>query len=524
MIRVFLFSVIFSFLPFKGFSTPCESVAFATGQGFAIVRTFGAREVDFMNLIGRYNPQFDLQLKKEGYSRDKFQKLINHNNKALMLLKNFYFGDMYGKDQFFVSDLVSYFMAPSSPLIGRVIRKVSQRRAVVEVVTVSGELKRMEVEIEAAFKFDYYNEGTTDTFADGFKVFMRNNNIDIRVRQGHPALEMVFAALKSTRRRVDSSVLPVPPKTNEEQAFKVQGFSSAYVRGLDKVNEWVSVISQIRKLKVNPYKTHIEYFANHIEAHVEHVRRGLDPSSFHALRNLERLRRHAERTVQEEGVTYSWWIRFNYALSRVSDLTMSDVDVMRSPSSLSRIGIHNLVNRFPAYVVMPTIMGKMGVMSINRATQHDIYVGGLVSGKNTGHGKETVSPEWFFDHDIRVHAVRAIDARSTYRDKKHGGDYALLIERMQSLTGEKRRNVELAYYIITHERGDAAFLDKPPLYIRSPVYQTLDGQIANDFNFKGLLDTSGGKKMNEQVKQVVDDFMKVVIEVQGSSDAKSMRF
>jgi hypothetical protein len=482
-----------------------------------MVRTFGAKEVNVMDLIDRYNPRFDLQLNKEGYSRDEFQKLINHNNKALMFLKNFYSGNIHGKHQFFVSNLVSYFMAPSSPLIGRVIRKVSQRRAVVDVVTVSGELKRMEVEIEAAFKFDYYNEGTTDIFADGFKVFMRNSDIDIRIRQGHPGLEMVFTALKSTVRRVDSSVLQAPLRGNEEQAFKEQGFSSAYVRGLDKVNEWVWVINQIRKLKVNPYKTHIEYFANHIEAHIEHVRRSLDPSSFHALRNLERLRRHAERTVQEEGVTYSWWIRFNYALSRVSDLTMSDVDVIRSPSALSRIGINNLVNRFPAYVVMPTIIGKVGVMAINRATQHDIYVGGLMSGRSTGHGKEVVSPEWFFDHDISVHAVRAIDIRSTYRDRRHGGGYALLIERMQGLTGEKRRNVELAYYIITHERGDAAFLDKPPLYIRSPVYQTLDGQIASDFNFKGLLDTSSKKKMDEQVKQVVNDFMEIVIEVQGSA-------
>ncbi len=519
MIRAFLFSVCFFFIPFKSVSGTCERVAFATGQGFVIVRTFHPKEVDLVNLIDRYNPRFNLQLEKEGYSRAEFQGLIVPSNQALLFLKNFYLGNIYGRNQFFVSGLNSYFMAPSAPLIGRVIRKVSQNRAVVEVVTVSGDLRKVEVEVEAAFTFDYYNEGTKDIFADGFKVFVRGDNFEMRVRQGHPRLEMVFAALGSDKRRVDSSVVRVPPRTNEERAFKEQGFNSAYVRGLDKVNEWVSVIDQIRKLKVSPHKTHIEYFANHIEAHIEHVKRGLDPSILPALRNLERLRRHAERMVRREGVTYHWWLRFNYALSRISDLNIGDVDLIRSPSPLSRVGINNLVNRFPAYVVMPTIIEKMGVMAINRATQHDIYIGGLMSGKGTGHGKELVSPEWFFDHDISVHAIGAINVRSTYWDKNQSLRYRLLIEKIQNLSGEQRRHAELAFYILTHERGDGAFLDRRSLYIRSPMFTTLSDQILNGFNFRGLLvDAPNKEKMLEEAREVVDGFMEVVKAVKNPAE------
>ena len=518
MIRVFLGSVFFFFISFKGFSGPCERVAFSTGQGFAVVRSFGPREVDLVNLIDRYNPRFDLQLNKEGYSRDKFRELINPNNKALVFLKDFYLGNTYGNNQFFVSELNLHFMAPSSPLIGRVIRKISERRVLVEVVTLSGDLKKMEVEIEAAFTFDYYDEGSKDIFADGFKVFMRNSKIDIRIQQGNPRLEMVFTALRSNKRSVDSSVLKIPQRGNEEQTLRGEGFNSAYVRGIDEVNEWISVVNQLRKLKVNPYKTHIEYFADSIEAHIEHVRRGLKPSSFHTLRNLERLRRHAERIVQKEGVTYNWWLRFNYALSRVSDLTMNDVDVMRSYSALSRVRINNLVNRFPAYVIMPTLIGKMGVMAINKANQHDIYVGGLFSGKETGHGQELVSPEWFFDHDISVHAVNAINVKSTYWDKDQDERYNLLIKKMQDLSGEERRHVELAFYILMHERGDGAFLDRRYLYIQSPIFHTLAAQILNGFNFRGLLDTSSKEKMNEEAREVVEDFMKIVKEVKDPAE------
>ena len=191
MRRVLLPFVISLFLPLQVFSTPCERVAFATGGGFAVVRSFESK-IDFVTLIERYNPQFDLQLKKEGYSRDQFRRLINSNNRSLVFLKNFFWGKVYGENKFFVVELRSYFMDRSSPLIGRVIRKISQSRALVEVVTVSGDLKRVEVEIEAAFKFDYYDEGNIDIFNLGFKVFMRSSDFDIRVQQGNSRLEMVF--------------------------------------------------------------------------------------------------------------------------------------------------------------------------------------------------------------------------------------------------------------------------------------------------------------------------------------------
>ena len=322
---------------------------------------------------------------------------------------------------------------------------------------------------------------------------------------------------------MDSSVLLVPHKTNEELKLKEQGFSSAYVRGIDKVNEWISVVNQLRKLKVNPYKTHIEYFVGSIEAHIERVREGLDPSNVYALRTLERLKRHAERTVQREEVTYYWWLRFNYALSKVSDFTMSNADIMRGRSILRGVERNNLVNRFPAYIVMPTIIGKMGVMAINRANQADIYIGGLISGKGTGHGEELVSPEWFFDHDISTHAVNAINGKSTYRDNDHSERYDLLVEKMGSLTGEKRKHVELAFYILMHERGDAAFLEKRFLYIQSLIHSTLSAQIYNKFNFRGLLDTSSNERIAEQIREVVDDFMEIVKEVKDPAEPEVLK-
>ena len=516
--KLFLFSFFILFFSLRVFSQPCV-VAFATNTGSAIVRRFDLKEkINWVKLIGLYNPQLDFQLKREGYSREEFQKMVDVNNQAVEFLHNFYRGNIYGENSFFVGRLDSFpSRASVAPLIGRIIRKVSLRKAIVEVVTASGDLKKVEVEIESAFKFDYYNEGSKDIFGDGFNVFMKNGDFNVFIKQGSPKLEMVFAALKSNKKKLDSSLLRIPKRTNEEQRLKMQGFSSAYVRGIDEVNEWIAVVRQIRKLKVNPYKTHIGYFADKVKAHIDYIREGLTSSDFLALRALDRLKRHAELTIQKEGVTYDWWLRFNYVLSRIYNLT-EEADVIQEMYSLTKVNISNIVNRFPAYIIMPTTIGKMGVMAINRANMADIYIGGLINKPEGGHGRERpVSPGWFFNHDISTHAANSINVRSTYFNRNYGNIYRYLVEKIQQLPVEKKKNAELALFTLMHEGDGGTFIHEPPFMIRSSIHETLESQILFNFNFKGLMDTPPHElqKIHEKVRVISDDFMRILEEVRG---------
>ncbi len=513
----FLFSLIFLFVPLKAISQPCE-VAFSTSMGFAMLRSFDLKseKTHWVALIEKYNPQLDLQLKRSGHSIEAFRAMIDLHNQALMFLYNFYKGNIYGTDNFFIGRLNSYPVRSSAPLIGRIVRKISLKSAVVEVITASGDLKRVEVEISSSFKFDYHSENRRDVFDEGFHVFMKNGDFNVSIKQGSPKLDMVFAALKSNRKRLDSSLLGVPKRTNEEQKLKVQGFNSAYVRGMDEVNEWIAVALQIRKLKINPYKTHIDYFADKVKTHIDYMRKGLTSADFPALRALERLERHAELTVQKEGVTYNWWLRFNYALSRVYDLTKDTDGVVQEMHAPTKVDINNIVNRFPAYIIMPTILGKMGVMAINRANIADVYVGGLINKPEGGHSREKlVSPGWFFNHDISVHSISSINVKSTYFDRNYENFYKYLVEKIQILPVGKRKNAELALFILMHEGDGGVFIYKPSSVIRSSIHNTLEAQMFSDFNFRGLMDTPPNelRQIHDRVKVIADDFITILEEV-----------
>ena len=113
-------------------------------------------KADWLDLIERYNFNLDQELKIAGFSRESFKNMIDLDNQGLVFLHNFYRGAIYGENNFFVVKINSYPTKDSSPRIGRIIRKISMNRALVEVFTVAGELKRTEVKVSSNFKFEYF--------------------------------------------------------------------------------------------------------------------------------------------------------------------------------------------------------------------------------------------------------------------------------------------------------------------------------------------------------------------------------
>ena len=406
---------------------------------------------------------------------------------------------------------VQTFSSQSSvPVVGRIVRKTGQKTAVVEVITLTGDIKQTEVEVEASFHFDYYNEGTKDKFGDGFKVFVKNDEFSIMVRQGNPQLKMVFAALRSDRKVFDSTGYRLNDvwRLDSEKALKNHEFDSAYIRGIDEVNNWIAVVNRMRKLKVNPYKTHIDYLAGKVRDHIAHVREGLSSSHLREIRNLARLEELAERTIQEKGVTYLWWLRFNYALSRIYD--HGDITVRDSFPRVRSIDERLLVNLFPMQVVMPTIVEKMGVMAINRANRNNIHPVVLFKQEEKAKGltteEMTVSPTWVFNESVGA-ALRVINMSNTFLVKRYGPVYDRLWEEMEHLLFEEkveeRQRAEIALFVLT--QSGLPFVKEELWRIRSELYGSLGPRITHNPSLNGLPEVSS-KSMEEWVKEIIDDF------------------
>ena len=218
--------------------------------------------------------------------------------------------------------------------------------------------------------------------------------------------------------------------------------------------------------------------------------------------------------VQKRAVTYSWWLRFNYALSKIHNLVdHKDIRVINERLKPTKVNIDNFVNRFPAYVIMPTTIGKLGVMAINRANAANIYIGGLIGKAEGGHGDQLVSPAWFFYHDIHTHSVKSINVRSTAFDKKIERFYGLLMEKSQLLSTQERKNIELAFFVLTHEGDGGVFINKPSFEVMSSIHFILESQIGFDFNFKGLMDTSNKSRVLKHVRRISRDFVQMFNEI-----------
>lgn len=500
-----LFSLI---LPLKVF--PCPT-AFRTENGSSVVRSFmsGKKEAlqKAVDLIGVYNPNLDAQLKREGYSRDGyprelFQKDIDLDNQSLLFLQNFYAGNVSGENSFFVGKVSTHSSQSSVPVVGRIVRRTGRKTAVVEVVTLSGNVKKAKVVVEASFHFDFYNEGTKDIFGDGFKVFVKNDEFSIMVRQGNPQLEMVFAALQSNKKTFGYKLSDTSIR-NEEQKLEAQGFDSAYTRGINEVNEWIAVVNQMRKLKINPYKTHVDYLADKVRDHIVHVKAGLSSSHLREIRNLERLEELAERTIQEKGVTYLWWLRFNYALSRIYD--HGDITVIGSFPRVRSIDERLLVNLFPTQIIMPTIIEKMGVMAVNRANRNNIHPVVLLKQEAETEGLtgvKTVSPTWVFNESVRD-AIRVINMSNTFLIEHYGPVYNRWWQEIENLSVEERQGAEIALFSLT--QLGLPFVKEDLWRMRSELHGFLDSLYKPSFN--GLREISNEYYLKDEwVKGIIEDF------------------
>ena len=272
--------------------------------------------------------------------------------------------------------------------------------------------------------------------------------------------------------------IQIPEKTNEEQALKAQGFNSAYTRGIDEANEWIAVARQIRAEMVDPYRTHFDYFAGKTLKHIQDIDEEVeDPQQ---RRKLLRWKRYVERKRQKGSFTYEDLLRVNWALSKI----------LKNGTEDGLEYIERLIYAFPRVIAMPTTTGAVGIMTLNRAGTHGLHTIGLKydSGyfyhdlSHAVHSNEYYPPLWFYENMNRL---------------------------SKKLPTQKRKNIELSYWLLTHEnmKGDWFSLT----IIMKRVLRTCCFYSHLRDELKGVIDTSSEEKIRQQMKEAIKDFTEIFV-------------
>lgn len=279
------------------------------------------------------------------------------------------------------------------------------------------------------------------------------------------------------KRRLKSEELRIPQKTEEAETLKERGFNAAYTRGIDEMNEMIAISEQLRELRVDPYSTHIDYFANKIKEHIQFMETAVINLS--QKRRMDVLKEYVETAIREKSVTYEKWIRFNVML----------VELLSNKNVLLGY-VDGLIASFPEAILMPTIKGKVGIMTLTRGIDKGIYVLGLVKSE----------PVDFLNHDLG-HIVLNLFSRA--------GDSSFNYRIMREIRRQKenlppKRNLEIAYWILIHEVD----IHKDSL---EEVTSSISSFLSSDMHkeeLSGLIDLS--PHLNRQtIQEVVNDFLAI---------------
>ncbi len=428
-------------------------------------------------------------LQRVGFPKHEIQTLrenhivgLSYNvGDSLLFRRHFVSEDIKGQNSWFM-----YEGRGRSMVVGRIIKKIDENSLLVEIMDhESGKARRRKIILDDTSGRIIHPRIYSDT-----ERYPRS-----RTEQ---TVKPIFQALKFKKERLTVEEMDLGQR---KQSDLPSEYDAIYAKGWREINELVEVGKSLKRLEINPNKTHIDYFAGQIGRHVNYMREGIlsrkdisDEQKQEYLAKLEALESEGQLMVRKKEVTYSWWLQFNRDLARISETFPW--------SSGRRWGVES---HFPSFIVLPTIAGEgqIGIMAMNRAFPEGIYPIGLTNKIRKVDGR-TMTPRDFYEHDM-LHAE--VNSGLSY----YTGDIRLFHSRfvklVENLPVEKRKNVELAYFVLLHETGQNFInfqqIKHHPFYIGNILRNSIQGLVK-----RGLL-PSVFVRSEEQVQTTVDDFIEV---------------
>ena len=286
---------------------------------------------------------------------------------------------------------------------------------------------------------------------------------------------------------------------------------------MGKLNEWVALRKQLQKMKANPWRTHIEYFANQIPHHIAYIRRGLEnnyfPSEdFHGskldqLRRLGDLEKEAQQVTLEERVTYEWWLVFNFRLAYImSGFTANLTNLKEHNADIGSAKLNMLF--FPTMMVIPVIQTEkgVGIITFNKAGLEGVYPAGLIDQAfvNVHKGMPAYA---FFSHDVFHSVFRGGNEIYSEHSAGHRLFHKRLLDNIENLPTDRRKKAEAVYFSMTHEYGgnNISYSDWTPQKMREEVIKSIQRDTADLFSFS----KNPSEAEKEKIEDLADNFMEV---------------
>ena len=347
-----------------------------------------------------------------------------------------------------------------------------------------------------------------DPFKYRFEI-MTPESVFKEISSSEASYRELFVGAKQIERRISEAELTIPEKTNEEKTLKAQGFNEVFTRALDEVNQTIAIREQLRKMNVDPYTVHFDYFGEKMREHIDFMEKGATHSG--QIKRLALLREYMETAIREKTVTYEKWIWFNVMLAEI----ISD-----SPL-LGAMMVKDLIEDFPYVMLMPTTKGTVGFMAVNKGIDADVYILGLSNKPSTEYDTISGNPINFFSHDLD-HAREIVNGKRNYISKNNRKKMSLIREKMRTLPVKKRKNLELSYWIIMHEdprhlpimtpdivRQEIMTKASNLMYFYPAIFYTIGGSI-RDRLVPFLYEKGYSKYFAQEIsKKVGDDFVEI---------------
>lgn len=254
-----------------------------------------------------------------------------------------------------------------------------------------------------------------------------------------------------------------------EKNLMAKGFSKEYTDQFDESLQLVELKKHWKKIKADPEKSHLPYFADKIDAHIYEIKKGIQASQLSKsekqarLKVLEILQKEAHLAKTNNQVTYNWWNIFNI---RLIALVISPIEsAFELGLSLNHIKDHQevyrrvkeggnyhieiyteMMNSFPNIMLVPAI-GEIGLMAFNQTMAESVHFIG-VSGVNRSVDGKKLTPQQYFRHDVE-HA----NSIEEYLKTEDLLFYSQFKRKIKDLPQEIREQQEFAYFLLLHERG-----------------------------------------------------------------------
>ena len=292
--------------------------------------------------------------------------------------------------------------------------------------------------------------------------------------------------------------LKVPERTTEETTLRRQRFNSAYSRRVDEMKEWMAVGKQLREQKANAY-TYVPDFGKKLREDMAYMETGIKTPW--QKEQFEILKTYIELIIREKAVTYEQLLAVSL---RFSDILSNE----ERPYLANPYAVQALVRVFPEEIAVPTILGELGFISLNKGEGPKISPIALVISDRIIDGKRR-NPIATAYHDID-HILNKNGTEEDFHNE--------LMKRKESLPFEQRRNIELAYHILTskpilYEEG--TFIDDQERIadvIENGLDALIEEALKDKRGFRGVISLSGYSDPYKQV--IVDDFKRIFNEIQ----------